>query len=181
MIRITEVEGEGGGSGEEEEEDIGKGMIGGEVIPGVYLGVGVEVGIDDLLRGKEDIHLLNQDPLLRKKVKLPQPPLLEGDLHSHHHPVGALRYGEGTVTDQLIGIEIGETIGGIPEDPFHEVQDHLYPLDHLFLPEIGRGKEIIHQHQHLVDHYLLDSLHPKRDGLSIVQDREVRNDPPLLL
>jgi hypothetical protein len=62
MIRTTEVEVEGEGSGDEEEEDIGKGMTGGGVIPGVYLGVGVEVGIDDLLRGKEDIRLLNQDP-----------------------------------------------------------------------------------------------------------------------
>jgi len=48
MIRITEVEGEEGDSGDEEGEDIEKGMIEGEVIPGVYLGVGVEVGIDDL-------------------------------------------------------------------------------------------------------------------------------------
>jgi hypothetical protein len=175
MIRTTEVEVEGEGSGDEEEEDIGKGMTGGGVIPGVYLGVGVEVGIDDLLRGKEDIHLLNQDPLLRKKVKLPQPLLLEGDLHSHHHLVGALRYGEGIVTDQLTGIEIGETIGGMAEDLFQEVQDHLHHHDHLFHLASERG--IIHQHQHLVDHYLLDSLHPKRDGLSIVQDREVRNDP----
>jgi hypothetical protein len=175
MILITEVEVEGGGLEDEEGEGIEKGMIGGEVIPGVYLGVGVEVGIDDLLRGKEDIHLLNQDPLLRKKVKLPQPLLLEGDLHSHHHLVGALRYGEGIVTDQLTGIEIGETIGGMAEDLFQEVQDHLHHHDHLFHLASERG--IIHQHQHLVDHYLLDSLHPKRDGLSIVQDREVRNDP----
>jgi hypothetical protein len=62
MILITEVEGEAGDSGDEEGEEEGIGMIGGEVIPGVYLGVGVEVGIDDLLRGKEDIRLLNQDP-----------------------------------------------------------------------------------------------------------------------
>jgi hypothetical protein len=62
MIQTTEVEGEGGVSGDEEGEDIEKEMIGGEVILGVYLGVGVEVGIDDLLRGKEDIRLLNQDP-----------------------------------------------------------------------------------------------------------------------
>ena len=62
MIRITEVEGEEGVSGVVEGEDIGKGMIGGEVIPGVYLGVGVGVGTDDLSRGKEDIRLLNQDP-----------------------------------------------------------------------------------------------------------------------
>jgi hypothetical protein len=62
MIRITEVEGEEEGLEDEEEEDIGRGTIGGEVIRGVCLGVGVEVGIDDLSRGKEDIHLLNQDP-----------------------------------------------------------------------------------------------------------------------
>jgi hypothetical protein len=62
MIRITEVEGEEGVSEVVVEEDTEKGMIGGEAIPGVYLGVGVEVGIDDLLRGKEDIRLLNQDP-----------------------------------------------------------------------------------------------------------------------
>ena len=61
MIRITEVEVEGGVSGDEEGEGIGKGMTGEEVIPGVYLEVGVEVGIDDQLRGKEDIRLLNQD------------------------------------------------------------------------------------------------------------------------
>jgi hypothetical protein len=100
MIRTTEVEGEGGDSGDEEEEDIGKGMIGGGVIPGVCRGVGVEVGIDDLLRGKEDIHLLNQDPLLRKKVKLPLPLLLADALHFHHLLVGALRYGEGIVIGQ---------------------------------------------------------------------------------
>jgi hypothetical protein len=62
MIRIIEVEDEEGVLGDEEGEGIGKGMIGGEAILGVYLGVGVEVGIDDLLRGKEDIRLLNQDP-----------------------------------------------------------------------------------------------------------------------
>jgi hypothetical protein len=62
MILITEVEVEGGGLEDEEGEGIEKGMIGGEVIPGVCLGVGVEVGIDDLSRGKEDIRLLNQDP-----------------------------------------------------------------------------------------------------------------------
>jgi hypothetical protein len=62
MIRITEVEGEGGDTEVVVEEDVEKGMIGGEAIPGVYQGVGVEVGIDDLSIGKEDIRLLNQDP-----------------------------------------------------------------------------------------------------------------------
>ena len=62
MIRITEVEVEEGVSGDEEGEVTGRGTIGEEVIPGVFLAVGVEVGIDDQLRGKEDIRLLNQDP-----------------------------------------------------------------------------------------------------------------------
>ena len=62
MIRITEGEVEGGCSGDEEGGGIGRGTIEGEVILGACRGVGVEVGIDDLLRGKEDIRLLNQDP-----------------------------------------------------------------------------------------------------------------------
>jgi hypothetical protein len=77
------------------------------------------------------------------------------------------------VIGQLTGIGIGT--GGIPEDPFPEVLDHLHHHDHLSHLASERG--IIHQHQHLVDHYLLDSLHPKNDGLFIVPDREVRNDP----
>ena len=65
----------------------------------------------------------------------------------------------------------------MPEDLFQEVQDHLHHHDHLFHPVSEKGRGIIHQPQHLVDHYLLDSLHLKRDGLYIVQDREVQNEP----